>query len=152
VCQLTDIGEKLAQLYKAWLLNEGSKRYRLLSSETHLFWFERVVCLAVVQHIMHRKFELYTLQGRATFADPWIAAEMASLLLRNELLKETARLIHHIVRDPDQARQYIEHLYELHASRVQARPLMHREPLPPLPPGITPAFAFLFDAKGLHNE
>jgi hypothetical protein len=152
VYQLTDVGERLAVQYKAWLLKEHTKRYRLISSEAHLRWFERVVCLVVIQHIMRRKYELYALEGRATFADPWVAVEMSSLLLRNELVKESARLIHHIVQDPDAAQQLIEQLYELHASRVQARPVMYREPLPALPAGITPAFGLLLDVKGERDE
>jgi hypothetical protein len=152
VYQLTDVGERLAVLYKAWLLKEHTKRFRLISSEVHLGWFERVVCLVVIQHIMRRKYELYTLEGRATFADPSVAIEMSSLLLRNELVKESARLIQHIVSSPDAAQKLIEQLYELHASRVQARPVMHREPLPPLPAGIAPAFGFLLEARGTSDE
>src|SRR6202035_1516655 len=50
--QLTEVREQLASQYKAWLLTEHTTRYRALSTEADLAWFERVVTLTVTRHIM----------------------------------------------------------------------------------------------------
>jgi hypothetical protein len=140
IYQLTDVGEHLAEQYKTWLLGEHTARYRALSTEADLAWFERVVTLAVTRHIMEQKYEAYTSRGLETFADPRVAIEMGNLLMLNHVVKETARLVHHIVKDPAQARQLIEQFYEEHYRQMQARSLVMREPLTPLPPGTPSPF------------
>src|SRR5579859_2252183 len=135
VSQLTEIGEQLAEHYKRWLLNEHTARYRALAAEADLAWFERVVTLAVTRHIMEQKYEAYTTQGLEAFADPRVAIEMGNLLMLNHMVKETARLVHHIVKDPTQARQLIEQFYEEHYRQMQARSLLTREQSSALPPG-----------------
>ena len=137
VYQLTDIGEHLIEHYKQWLLNEHTARYRALSTEAHLTWFERVVTLAVTRHIMEQKYAAYATQGLETFADPRVAVEMGYLLMLNQVVKESARLIHHIVKEPAQAHQLIEQFYKEHARQIQARSLVQPEPTPALPPGVS---------------
>src|SRR6266436_6569868 len=132
IYQLTDAGEHVAEQYQVWLLNEHTVRYRALSTEADLAWFERVVTLAVTRHIMEQKYEAYTTKGLETFADPRVAIEMGNLLILNHVLKE-----------PAQARQLIEQFYEEHYRQMQARSLVMREPSPVLPPETTPPFALL---------
>ena len=143
IYHLTDAGEHVAEQYRAWLLNEHTARYRALSTEADLAWFERVVTLAVTRHIMEQKYEAYTTKGLETFADPRVGIEMGNLLLLNHVVKETARLVHHIVKEPAQARQLIEQFYEEHYRQMQARSLVMREPSSAPPPEITPPFALL---------
>jgi hypothetical protein len=141
IYQLTGIGENVAGQYKSWLLNEHTARYRVLSANADLAWLERVVTLAVTRHIMEQKYEAYTTQGLETFADPRVAIEMGNLIMLNHLAKEAARLIHHIVKEPGQARQLIEQFYEVHDHQMKARVLAMREQPGVLPPGTTPPLA-----------
>jgi hypothetical protein len=139
IYQFTDQGEQVAEHYKIWLLNEHTDRYQALSAEADLAWFEQVVTLAVTRHIMEQKYQAYTTQGLETFADPRVAMEMGNVLMLNHLMKEAARLVHHIVKKPEQARQLIEQFYEEHDRQMQARSLLMREPPQTLPPGATPS-------------
>lgn len=140
IYQLTDVAENLARQYKLWLLNEHTTRYRALSAADDLAWLECVVTLAVARHIMEQKYEAYTTQGLETFADPRVAIEMGNLMMLNHLVKEAARLVHHIVKEPAQARQLIEQFYEEHDRQMRTRSLGLREQPPVLPPGTPPPF------------
>ncbi len=139
--QLTEVGERLTKQYKSWLLNEHTARYRELSTEADLAWFERVVMLAVTRHIMEYKYEVYVTQGKKTFADPRIALEMGNLLLLNRIAKESARMVHHIVKEPAQARSIIQQFYEENYRQMHNRALISGEQLPSLPAETLPASA-----------
>ena len=134
--------EMLAVQYKAWLLKEHTERYRSLASEAHLLWFERAISLAVVRHILAKKYELHA-RGLEAFADPWVAAQTGACLLYHDALRATARLIQHIVKEPAQAEHYIEQLAEKLGGAAQEMLQVGRQPLPPLPAGVTLQFALL---------
>ena len=135
IYQLTEVGEHLATQYKAWLLKSYTPRYQVISTEDDLAWLERVVTLAVMRHIMEQKYAAYTTQGLETFADPHTAIEMGNLLLLNSMMKETARLIHHIVKEPDQAQHLLQQFSGELYQRLQGALLPTRESLPSLPSG-----------------
>lgn len=150
--QFTDVGEHLVAQYKHWLLNEHTTRYRALATEADLLWLEHVVTLAVARHIMEQKYLAYTTQGRESFADPRTALEMGNLLMLNHLVREAARLVHHIVKEPAQAQQLIEQFYQEHEHQMQARSLLTREPFPALPPGAIPSWMAPIQKEGGTHE
>lgn len=131
IFQLTEVRERLAEQYKAWLLREHTERYRALSTEADLAWLERVVTLAVTRHIMEQKYDAYVTKGQETFADPRTAIEMGKLLTLSALVKETARLVHNIVKDPEQTQHLIALFYEEHYRQLQERSLLMQEALAP---------------------
>lgn len=137
--QLTEVGERLSKQYKNWLLNEHTTRYRELSTEADLAWFERVVMLAVTRRIMEQKYESYIMQGKKTFADPRVASETGNMLLLNQIAKESARMVHHIMKEPAQARSIIQQLYEEHYRQMHNRGLLSVGHLPSLPEGSSPS-------------
>lgn len=151
-CQLTDVVDRLAKRYRTWVLTEHTERYRAISAEADVAWFEQVAGLVVIRQIMEKKHEAYVCQRRETFADPWVAAEMGTLLAINEIAKESAKIIHHIVKEPEKAQQLIEQLYDVHYNRIQARPQIQREALPPLPSGAATPLALLSGIGGDSNE
>ncbi len=138
VTQLTVVGEGLAQQYQAWLLSAHTARYQALSTREDLAWLERVVLLAVTRRIMEEKYEQYSTQGQETFADPRVASEMGRLLLLHHLVREAARLVHHIVKDPEQAQALIAQFYQEHERQMQARALLTGGALPVPPSAATP--------------
>jgi hypothetical protein len=146
--QLTEVRERLAEQYKVWLLKEHTARYRVLSAEADLVWFERVVILAVTRHIMEQKYDAYVTKGQETFADPRTAIEMGKLLALNAIAKETARLVHHIVKEPAQAHHLIELFYEENYRQLQARSLPMQEAH--VPSAAMPPLAL--QAKGEQEE
>jgi hypothetical protein len=141
--QQTERGEHLAGQDKARLLHEHTTRYRALSAEADLAWFERVIILAMTRHSMEQQYDASDTQGLETFADPRVARGMSNRLMLNHVVKETTRLVHHIVREPTLARQLVGQCYEEHDRQMQARSLVTREPLPALPPGAISPCAFL---------
>lgn len=52
----------------------------------------------------------------------------------NAMTTEIAKAIHHIVRQPEQAKDMIEHLFDIQATRLLEQPVHLRHPLPLLPP------------------
>lgn len=140
IYQLTEVGEHLATQYKAWLLNDYTPRYRVIATENDLTWLERVVILSVTRHIMEQKYKAYTTKGLETFADPHTAIEMGNLLLLNNMMKESARLIHHIVKEPHQAQHLLEQFSNDVYQRLQGKLLSTRESLPSLPSDTIPPF------------
>jgi len=135
--QQTERGEHLAGQDKTRLLHEHTTRYRALSAEADLAWFERFIILAMTPHSMEQKYVASITQGLEIFVDPRVAREMGNRLMLNQVVKESARLVHHIVRGPTRARQLIAQCYEEHDRQMQARSLVTREALPALPPGAT---------------
>jgi hypothetical protein len=98
---ITSVGNKLVDLFLDWLLHEYSDRYRSIVKEDQQVWLRQVVIFVIARHLMEQKYTLYIEQGRQTFADPWVRSEMCRLQLLNNLTGELARLVHHIVRDPE---------------------------------------------------
>ncbi len=126
----------LVEQYRTWLLTTHTTRYRVLVLPDHLAWLERVIMLAVIRHIMEHKYAR-SLEQPDAFADPQVALEMTMLAAMHGVMKETARLIHHIVSEPEHASQLIDQLYQVHLQHLRARPQLPRAPLPALPPGAT---------------
>src|SRR6266849_221557 len=149
LCQLTDTVDFLVKRYRTWLLTEHTERYRAINSDSDLAWFEQVAGLVVVRRIMEKKHEAYYCQNREVFADPWIAAEMNTLIMLNDIAREIAKAVHHIVENPEQAEQLIEQAYDVCYNRIQNRPQLLREVLPPLPAGTPTPLALL---SGVSDE
>lgn len=131
---LTQSAESLVKLYRTWLLTTYTQRYRWLTTPTHLHWFEQVTVLVVIRKIMEAKHHAYTYQQEDAFADPWVALEMGMLMALNTMSIEIAKAIHHIVKQPEEAKDLVEHLFDVQATRLRHRPQQIRETLPPLPP------------------
>lgn len=151
LCQLTDVVDVLVKQYRTWLLTEHTERYRAIKDEKDLTWFEQVAGLVVVRQIMEKKYEVYMCQQREVFADPWIAIEMGTLMALNEMAKDSAKVVHHIVKNPEDAQKLIEQLYDVHYARIQDRPQKIREALPPLPMGSSLPLALLPEVGGAIN-
>lgn len=98
--RLTGVGEALAIEYKRWFLTQHTSRYRAISEESHLAWFERVVTLAVQRFIMENKFEAYLRQQADAFASAHVALILTIIMVLHDMQKETPRVIHHIVKEP----------------------------------------------------
>lgn len=150
LCQLTDVVDVLVKQYRTWLLTEHTERYRAIGDENDLAWFEQVAGLVVVRQIMEKKYEVYMCQQREVFADPWIAIEMSTIMHLNEMMKDSAKAVHHIVKEPEKAQELVERLYEVHYNSLQNRPQKMREVLPPLPMGEPMPLALL--TGGESNE
>lgn len=131
---LTRSAEPLVKLYRTWLLTKYTQRYRWLTTSAQLHWFEQVTALVVVRKLMEAKHHAYTYQQEDAFADPWVALEMGMLIALNTMSSEIAKAIHHIVKQPDEAKDLVEHLFDVQATRLRHRPQQIREALPPLPP------------------
>lgn len=143
LCILTDIVDGLVKQYRIWLLTAHTERYRSISSESDLAWFEQVAGLVVVRRILEKKYEVYHCQLREVFADPWVAHEMNSIKMFGDMGKEFAKAVHHIVKNPDDAQKLIEQVYDIVYNRIQNRPMIEREPLPALPAGTPEPLALL---------
>ncbi|GHO48601.1 hypothetical protein [Ktedonospora formicarum] len=131
---LTQSAEPLVKLYRTWLLTTYTQRYRWLTTSAQLQWFEQVTALVVVRKIMEAKHTAFTYEHVDAFADRWVALEMGMLLALGTMTIEIAKAIHHIVRQPEQAKELVEHLFDVQATRLRDRPQQIREALPPLPP------------------
>ena len=132
---LTQNAEPLARLYRTWLITKYTQRYRWLSTPAHIHWFEQVTALAVIRKVMEAKHHAWTYeQNEHAFADAWCATEMSNLMVLSAMTAEIARAIHHIVKQPEQAKEMIEQLFDTQATRLRESPSQMRQPLPPLPP------------------
>lgn len=157
LCRLTDTIAPLAKQYKTWLMTEYTSRYRSIALESDLIWLEQVACLVVARRIMETKYETTIKTGQACFADDWAFVEMSTLLALNEAAKEFAMAIHHNYEgykkhedDPEKihlleekALELIEAVYTKHYNCIQNRPMVLRDPLPPLPAGTPTPLAML---------
>ena len=152
VLQLTSVREVVIRAYTTWLLHGHTERYRALASKADVVWLERVVTLAVTRRIMEQKYEAYTMQGLPAFADPQIAHAVGQVLLLNCLGKEAARLIHHIVKEPEQARLLIAQFYEENERQMQARALLPPGSLPALQAGDDSLLALPMREEEAHHE
>lgn len=123
-CRLSEHGELLAKSYQTWLLTQHTERYQAIVSKEDLAWLGRVVLLAVTRHIMEQKYDAYTTQGLQTFADLRVAIEMGNILLLNTVMKDTARLVHHIVKKPDQMQQITKLFFDELFGQMQQRSLL----------------------------
>lgn len=125
--RLTGVGEALAIEYKRWLLTQHTSRYRAISSESHLTWLEQVVTLAVKRFIMENKFEAYLRQQADAFASAHVALVLTMIMVLHDMQKETPRVIHHIVKEPELFKALLrehfdrsEHLLEERLSPLHA--------------------------------
>ncbi|GHO61397.1 hypothetical protein KSC_002890 [Ktedonobacter sp. SOSP1-52] len=135
ILSLTQSAEPLVKLYRTWLLTKYTQRYRWLSTPTQIQWFEQVTALVILRKVMEAKHHAWTYQqDEHAFADSWCAMEMRHLMTLNSMTTEIAKAIHHIVRQPEQAKEMIEHLFDIQATRLLDRPVPLRHPLPSLPP------------------
>ncbi|EFH83585.1 hypothetical protein [Ktedonobacter racemifer] len=132
---LTQSAEPLAKLYRTWLLTKHTQRYRWLNTPGQIHWFEQVTALVILRKLMEAKHHAWTYQhNEGAFADTWCALEMRHLMSLNAMTTEIAKAIHHIVRQPEQAKDMIEHLFDIQATRLLEQPVHLRHLLPPLPP------------------
>lgn len=130
---LTRLGGKLIRLYQNWLTTEFSERYRCLTTERQRDWLTGVVRLVIVRHLLEHKCVCSLIEGRPAFADRWVGSVMGYLYLYHRLPGEQARLVHHIVRDPDKQHALVEQFLDDLDVRMQGLQFVRSEPLPPLP-------------------
>ena len=142
-CHMTSVGDTLVSLYVDWIMHEYSDRYRFIVSDDQRKWLRQVVILVVARHLMHQKYMLYTAQGRQAFSDRWACGEMCRLQILSSLTGELARLVHHIMDEPEQQQALIDQFYNDLDVRMRACSLSDPEPLPPLPEGAILPFSLL---------
>ena len=140
-CFLTLVGEKYVNLYQHWLLNEHTRRYRSMTLDTHRKWLRHVIILVVARHLMERKYLLYISQGQEVFADTWACSEMCRLQLLHSLTGELARLVHHIMDNPEQQQALIDQFHADLEIRMRGQLFSAKDPLPALPSDVTLPFA-----------
>ena len=97
---------------------------------------------------MEQKYTRYIEQGRQTFADPWTCSEMYRLQILHALPGELARLVHHIVREPERQHMLIDQFHSDLEARVRGGLFAPPEALPPLREGTRLPFAPLSQAEG----
>lgn len=151
-CHMTSAGDKLVNLFQDWLMHEYSDRYRSLVTEDQQVWLRQVVILVIARHLMEQKYTLYIEQGRQTFADPWACSEMCRLQLLNSLTGELARLVHHIMDDPEQQQSLIDQFHNDLDIRMRGHLFIVPEPLPSLPQGEILPFALLSQGEETPDE
>ncbi len=142
-CFLTLVGDKYVDLYEHWLLNEHTRRYRFMTLDTHRKWLRHVIILVVAKHLMERKYVLYITQGQKAFADTWACSEMCRLQLLHSLTSELARLVHHIMDDPDQQQELIDQFHADLEIRMRGQLFAAQDPLPALPNDVALPFALI---------
>jgi len=138
---LSSMGEHVVDVSEQWLLHEYTGRYRLLISPVQRQWLRSILILVFMRHIMEQKYERFTKEGRQTFIDPWAASEMCRLQLLNSLTSELARLVHHIMRDPEQQQALIDQFHADLDVRLKGQLFAAPDPLPELPEGVALPFA-----------
>ena len=126
---------RIVELCQHYLLNEHTSRYRLLVSHTHRQWLQSVVTLVVIRYIMEQKYEHASVEGCHSFADPWVGSEMERLMILRSLPGMVAQLVHHVVKEPDQAQEMIEQFYTSIDIRMKGHVLVSFKHLQPLPQG-----------------
>lgn len=103
--------------------------------------------------MMEQKYALYISQGSHTFADGWVCSEMCRLQLLNSLTSELARLVHHIMDNPEQQQALIDQFYVDLEIRMKGQLVPATDPLPVLPEGVTLPFALLAQKREeAHDE
>lgn len=145
---LTSVGDKLVEQFFEWLLHEYSDRYRSIVAEDQLAWLRQVAILVVVRHLLEQKYTGYIEQGRQTFADPWACSEMCRLQILHALPGELARLVHHIVHEPERQQTLIDQFHSDLEARLRGGMFAPPGALPPLQGGAGLPFAPLSQAKG----
>ena len=151
-CHMTSVGDKLVDLYQDWLLHEYSDRYHYVASDAHRKWLRQVIILVVTRHLMELKYTLYIAQGHQAFADLWACSEMCRLQLLNSLTGELARLVHHIMDDPEQQQSLIDQFHNDLDIRMRGHLFIMLEPLPSLPEGEILPFALLSQGEEMPDE
>jgi hypothetical protein len=152
-CRMTLLGDKWVDLYQEWLLNEHTDRYRSITLDAHRIWLRQVIILVVARHLMEQKYTLYITQGSNTFADAWACSEMCRLQLLNSLTGELARLVHHIIDNPEQQQALIDQFHADLDIRLKGQLFVAPDPLPVLPDGVALPFNALSQKReAAHDE
>lgn len=130
--QLAGVVEALAKRYVEWLVTKHTPRYRAITVEADLAWLQCVAVLAVKRHMMEQKYEVFLTQQRMTFAEPLLIASIAVIKAYHQMVKESARVAHHIIKDPEQAQLLLKQLHETFRRLVPERAIAkHSLALPP---------------------
>jgi hypothetical protein len=132
---LTRLGEHLVLTYRDWLLTAYSSRYRHVSTDAQRAWVTQIIILVIARHLLHYKWTCALLHGTQAFADPWVGSVVSHLALSHGLPGDLARMVHHIVRDPDQQHTLMTQFLEDLDDRMQRHPFVFPSPLPSLPEG-----------------
>lgn len=151
-CHLTAVGDKIVDLFQHWLLNEHTDRYTYIIADAHRKWLRQVMILVVARHLMEQKYALYIAQGSKAFVDAWACNEMCRLQLLNSLTSELARLVHHIMDDPEQQQTLIDQFHADLDARMSGQLFAAPDPLPTLPEDVTLPFALLTQREEPHIE
>ena len=151
-CYMTLVGDKFVDLYQDWLLNEHTDRYRYITLDAHRKWLKQVIILMVARHLMQQKYALSITQGCHAFVDAWACSEMCRLQLLNSLTSELARLVHHIMDDPERQQALIDQLHADLDIRMRGHLFAAPDPLPALTEGVILPFALLSQREETYDE
>ena len=142
---LTRLGEHLVAVYQDWLTTQYSPRYRALTTDAQRTWLTQTVTLVITRHLLEHKWVRALAYGSQAFADPWVCSVVGHLSLSHRLPGELARLVHHIVRDPEQQGALITQFLDDLDVRMQGQAFVLPAPLSPLPEGVRLPFIPLFE-------
>jgi hypothetical protein len=152
LCRMTVVGDILVELFQDWLLHEYSDRYHYIVTHAQHKWLKQIIILVMARHLMEQKYELYIDLEKQTFADTWARTEMIRLQLLSGLPAQFARMVHHIIQDPEQKQALIDQFHSDLDIRMRGHLLSIPDPLPPLASGATLPFALLSQGEGSAHE
>ncbi len=122
---LVDDTDRLTEELDIYLDASCSERYRNLDMEGKI-WRQKVVRLTVRYHIMENKLDGY-LQGQDTFMDERVAYYYTLVRQIRTAMEGAARLIQHIVKDEEKAKQYLNDFFSAHYEQFRAIPFPQRD-------------------------
>jgi len=123
---LVDEVDRLTEELDAYLETPScTERYRNLDA-TGKIWRRKVVRLAVEYHIMENKLDGY-LQGQETFMDDRVAYFCTLVRQIRTAMDGAARLIQHIIKDEEKAKQYLNDFFSAHYEQFRAIPFPQRD-------------------------
>ena len=148
---LSQDGEPLAKLYQEWIVREHTTRYRAITSQSHHDWLRRVIMLTIARFLLWHKYERYRAGEQCAIVDPWVANQLHQLWLLREATKDTARLIHHMIENPDRGQHLIEQFVTALDEQIRTHSLLFPNALPLLSQGTSHPFLLLLEAPEDHD-
>lgn len=123
---LVDDADRLTEQFDTYLdTTSCAERYRNLNAEGKI-WRLKVVRLVVKYYIMENKLDGY-LQGLDTFMDEKVAYYYTLVRQIRTAMDGAARLIQHIVKDEEKAKQYLNDFFSAHYEQFRAIPFPQRD-------------------------
>lgn len=142
-CPLLLLGESLVAGYQQWLTTSYTRSYRCVMTDEQRTWLQQVSTLVVARHLMERKLAGFLAADPHAFADSWVCCMMDRYSLVHLIPGEQARLVHHILREPEREQALIEHFVSILDDRMRRHPFVVPVPLPLLPEGVQLPLAYL---------